>query len=92
MSFTHTTLAFFIGALLPVQVGVNVELARHINSPVLAALVSFRGAELVIMALKEAFLCWTRERKPKRAWKRYAYKPLFYLVAGARFELTTFGL
>jgi len=41
MNYTLTTLAFFVGVLLPVQVGVNAELARHINSPVLAALVSF---------------------------------------------------
>ena len=41
MNYILTTLAFFIGVLLPVQVGVNAELARHINSSVLAALVSF---------------------------------------------------
>ena len=41
MNFTLTVLAFFVGVLLPVQVGVNAELARHIHSPVLAALVSF---------------------------------------------------
>jgi transporter family-2 protein len=41
MNYILSTLAFFIGVLLPVQVGVNAELARHINSPVLAALVSF---------------------------------------------------
>ena len=41
MNFTLTVLAFFIGVLLPVQVGVNAELARNIHSPVLAALISF---------------------------------------------------
>jgi transporter family-2 protein len=41
MNYILTTLAFFVGVLLPVQVGVNAELARYINSPVLAALVSF---------------------------------------------------
>ena len=30
-----------MGLLLPIQVGINAELARFINSPVLAALVSF---------------------------------------------------
>ena len=41
MNFTLTVLAFFVGVLLPVQGGVNSELARHIHSPVLAALISF---------------------------------------------------
>lgn len=37
--------------MLPVQVGVNAELARHINSPVLAALVSFLvGGMCLIMS------------------------------------------
>ena len=41
MNFTLTVLAFCVGVLLPVQVGVNAELARNIYSPVLAALISF---------------------------------------------------
>lgn len=41
MNYILTTLAFFVGVLLPVQVGVNAELAKYINSPILAALVSF---------------------------------------------------
>ncbi len=41
MNYILTTLAFFIGGLLPIQVGVNAELAKYINSPILAALVSF---------------------------------------------------
>ncbi|MBM14499.1 MAG: hypothetical protein CMH75_00160 [Nitrospina sp.] len=41
MNLFFTFLAFLIGILLPIQVGVNVELARYINSPILAAFVSF---------------------------------------------------
>ncbi|MFT4578863.1 MAG: transporter family-2 protein [Nitrospinales bacterium] len=41
MNYILTTLAFIVGGLLPIQVGVNAELARYINSPILAALVSF---------------------------------------------------
>jgi bacterial/archaeal transporter family-2 protein len=41
MNYILTTLAFFLGGLLPIQVGVNAELAKYINSPILAALVSF---------------------------------------------------
>jgi bacterial/archaeal transporter family-2 protein len=41
MNYILTTLAFFVGVLLPIQVGFNAELAKYINSPILAALVSF---------------------------------------------------
>ena len=53
MNYILTTLAFFLGGLLPIQVGVNAELAKYINSPILAALVSFLvgGVCLVLGAL-----------------------------------------
>ncbi len=41
MNYLYTSMAFFVGFMLPVQVGINVELARFINSPVLATLISF---------------------------------------------------
>ncbi|MBC8285037.1 MAG: DMT family transporter [Nitrospinae bacterium] len=41
MNYLYTSLAFFVGFMLPVQVGINAELSRFINSPVLAALISF---------------------------------------------------
>ena len=53
MNYIFTTLPFFLGGLLPIQVGVNAELAKYINSPVLAALVSFLvgGVCLILGAL-----------------------------------------
>ncbi|GIS84725.1 MAG: hypothetical protein CM1200mP16_10250 [Nitrospina sp.] len=41
MNIFFSTFAFLIGILLPIQVGINLELARYINSPVLAAFISF---------------------------------------------------
>ncbi len=41
MNYFYTSMAFFVGFMLPIQVGINAELARFINSPVLAALISF---------------------------------------------------
>ena len=62
MNFTLTVLAFFIGVLLPVQVGVNAELARHIHSPVLAALISFLVGSICLIfsaaVLKIPFPTW----------------------------------
>ena len=53
MNYILTTLAFFLGGVLPIQVGVNAELAKYINSPILAALVSFLvgGVCLILGAL-----------------------------------------
>jgi len=50
MYYLYTTLAFFLGFLLPVQVGINSELARFINSPVLAALISFAVGSICLLA------------------------------------------
>ena len=62
MSFALAVLAFSIGVLLPVQVGVNVELARHIHSPVLAALISFLVGSICLIFsvafLKIPFPSW----------------------------------
>ena len=41
MNYLYSSIVFFVGFLLPVQVGINAELARYINSPLLAALISF---------------------------------------------------
>jgi len=50
MNYLYMSLAFFVGFLLPVQVGINAELARFINSPLLAALVSFVVGAFCLLA------------------------------------------
>ncbi len=50
MNYLYTSLAFFVGFLLPVQVGINAELARFVNSPVLAALISFAVGAICLLA------------------------------------------
>ena len=50
MNYLYTFLALFVGFLLPVQVGINAELARFVNSPLLAALVSFVVGALCLLA------------------------------------------
>ena len=49
MNYLYMSLAFFVGFLLPVQVGINAELARFVNSPLLAALVSFAVGGLCLL-------------------------------------------
>ena len=50
MNYLYTFLALFVGFLLPVQVGINAELARFVNSPLLAALVTFVVGALCLLA------------------------------------------
>lgn len=76
MSFIFTTLAFFIGALLPVQVGVNSELARHINSPVLAALVSFLVGGMCLMISAVVL------RAPLPSWGQVVSMPPWVWMGG----------
>ena len=64
MSLFFSTLAFLIGILLPIQVGVNLELARYINSPVLAAFISFLVGGFCLLvgafAVKAPFPTWNQ--------------------------------
>ena len=64
MSLFFSTLAFLIGILLPIQVGVNLELARYINSPVLAAFISFLVGGFCLLAgafsVKAPFPSWNQ--------------------------------
>jgi bacterial/archaeal transporter family-2 protein len=49
MNYLYMSLAFFVGFLLPVQVGINAELARFVNSSLLAAFVSFLVGGLFLL-------------------------------------------
>ena len=62
MNFMLTILTFSVGVLLPVQVGVNAELARQIHSRILAALISFLVGSICLVFsaafLKTPFPTW----------------------------------
>jgi bacterial/archaeal transporter family-2 protein len=48
MNYLYTLLVLFVGFLLPLQVGINSELAKFINSPVVASLISFVVGTLLL--------------------------------------------
>ncbi len=50
MSYLYASLVFILGFMLPVQVGINAELARFTNNPVLAALISFAVGTICLIA------------------------------------------
>ena len=64
MNIFFSTFAFLIGILLPIQVGINLELARYINSPVLAAFISFLVGGFCLLigafAVKAPFPTWNQ--------------------------------
>ena len=51
----HLLFAFAAGAVLPIQFGINAQLARWIESPVRAAFVSFVVGALALLAIMLAF-------------------------------------
>ena len=85
MNFTLMVLAFFIGVLLPVQVGVNVELARHIHSPLLAAFVSFLVGSICL-----AF-CVAVLKTPLPVWNNFFSLPSWSWAGGLIGALVVLG-
>ena len=76
MNLFFTILAFLIGILLPIQVGVNVELARYINSPILAAFISFLVGAFCLILI--AFVV----KSPFPAWGQIMAVPSWTLAGG----------
>lgn len=81
----YVLFALAAGAALPIQVGVNSELARWVDSPVRASLVSFAVGTLVLAALTvAAFRDWPSPGRIADApWWAWAGGVLgaFYVVA-----------
>ena len=48
--WSYLALGFAAGAMLPIQFGINAELARWVESPLRAALVSFAAGTAVLLA------------------------------------------
>ncbi|MEK9629535.1 MAG: DMT family transporter [Nitrospinota bacterium] len=76
MNYTLTALAFFIGILLPVQVGVNAELSKNISSPILAALVSFLVGGICLILSAVAF------KSPLPGWNQIISIPIWQWLGG----------
>ena len=76
MNLFFTILAFLIGILLPIQVGVNVELAIYINSPILAAFISFLVGAFCLILI--AFIV----KSPFPTWSQIMEVPSWTLAGG----------
>jgi len=85
MNLYFSTLAFLIGILLPIQVGVNLELARYINSPVLAAFISFLVGGFCL--LLSAFAV----KVPFPSWNQVASLPFWTWTGGLIGATVVFG-
>jgi transporter family-2 protein len=69
--------AFAGGAVLPVQAGINAQLATWLGSPVRAAFVSFAVGTLVLLAASALVF------KPLPSWGRIGDAPWWVWVGGA---------
>ena len=85
MNYTLTILAFFIGILLPVQVGINAELARHVHSPVLAALISFLVGSICLIFIVAVL------KIPLPAFSNFISLPSFLWTGGLIGALVVLG-
>ena len=85
MNIFFSTFAFLIGILLPIQVGINLELARYINSPVLAAFISFLVGGVCLLA--SAFAV----KAPFPTWNQIAYLPFWTWTGGLIGATVVFG-
>ena len=78
-------LALVIGLLLPVQVGINVELARRVASPVTAGLISFTVGTAVLI-----FCVWAM-RISLPSWNMVTAFPIWLWLGGLIGALAVFG-
>jgi len=75
--WAYLLLAFAAGVMLPLQAGINAELAEWLHSPVRAAFVSFLVGTLLL--LPAAALVF----KPLPSWGRLGAAPWWVWVGGA---------
>jgi bacterial/archaeal transporter family-2 protein len=77
MLWAYLLFAFAAGAVLPVQFGVNAQLAEWVNSPVRAAFVSFLVGTLVLLVAAALVF------RPIPSWSRLGDAPWWVWAGGA---------
>ena len=69
MALGYALFALSAGAMLPIQFGINAQLARFVDSPVRAALISFAVGTLGLLVVTlAAFRAWPSERVGDAPW------------------------
>ncbi len=79
-------MAFCVGSLLRVQVGINADLAQFVNSPLLAALVPFIVGVLCLLA-SVVFL-----KVPFPGFGKFAVMPVWGMGRRSHWRRSVFGL
>jgi len=88
MLWLYLLIALVAGALMPLQAGVNSQLARWVGHPVVAALVSFAVGTLALLvysaALREPLPAWAALRaSPWWVWTGGLFGAFFVAAAAA---------
>lgn len=69
MPYGYALFALSAGAMLPIQFGINAQLARFVESPVRAALISFVVGTLgLLVVMLVAFRAWPADRVGGAPW------------------------
>jgi transporter family-2 protein len=76
MIYFYIIVALAAGALMPLQAGINSQLARYVGHPVVAALVSFAVGTVALLAYSLAL------RQPPPGWAVLGQSPWWVWIGG----------
>ena len=85
MGHLYILLALAVGLMLPLQVGINAELARRVSSPITASLFSF-----AVGAISLLFCIWI-VRVPWPSWSTVTTFPAWLWLGGLIGAFAVFG-
>ncbi|KMP10295.1 hypothetical protein UZ36_08060, partial [Candidatus Nitromaritima sp. SCGC AAA799-C22] len=85
MGYPYMLLALAIGLVLPLQVGINADLARRVSSPVTAGLISFAVGTVALL------VCAGFVRIPWPNWNTVTAMPLWLWTGGLIGAFAVFG-
>ena len=85
MGHLYILLALAVGLMLPIQVGINAELARRISSPVTASFFSFAVGTIGLL------ICLWIARAPWPSWNTVTTLPAWLWLGGLIGAFAVFG-
>jgi len=85
MGHLYIILALAVGVMLPIQVGINSELARRISSPITASLLSFMVGTIGLL------ICVWITRSPWPTWSKLTTFPTWLWLGGLIGAFAVFG-
>ena len=85
MGYLYILLALAVGLMLPLQVGINAELAKRLSSPVTASFFSFAVGSIGLL------ICILMTRAPWPSWSTVTTFPIWLWLGGLIGAFAVFG-